>query len=399
MKKFLLSLMILIILFVSSCMKPSKPIDDNNQNNQKNIISETIILDKKVKITYPKTDKQKINQFLSIEIASIKNKIIGNKEVLQLVIDYNVLDNKELVSFIFEIEIVYLTRIKKIKKIYNFDYEKELLLVIDDYDLREYYLPLINKKLGIIEPFINYYEVLSFPYIINNEEIAFLITDTFNDLYINIEKKNISQICVDKVSKQLKKQVVLTFDDGPSKKTPELLKLLRKYDIKASFFILGTKANLHPEFVLEIAKDNHEIGNHSYSHRDFSKASIDEIIFEITTSQQLIKNIIGYAPLLFRFPYGAFTNDILPFIDMPIILWNVDSNDWRNISYEEKMANIFNYIPDKAIIIFHDFDNMDLNLIEETIIRLNELDYEFVTCYEYFNFRNIENIIGGKLYR
>ena len=80
MKKFLLSLMILIILFVSSCMKPSKPIDDNNQNNQKNIISETIILDKKVKITYPKTDKQKINQFLSIEIASIKNKIIGNKE-------------------------------------------------------------------------------------------------------------------------------------------------------------------------------------------------------------------------------------------------------------------------------------------------------------------------------
>ena len=103
--------------------------------------------------------------------------------------------------------------------------------------------------------------------------------------------------------------VSLSFDDGPHPDTtPELLQLLAKHQIKATFFLVGSRAEAYPELVQQIAAEGHEIGNHSFTHSYlislFSKGGWDE---ELASCQRTLFSILGYSPLIYRPPYGVST--------------------------------------------------------------------------------------------
>ena len=139
-----------------------------------------------------------------------------------------------------------------------------------------------------------------------------------------------------KISKLIGKQkkIILTFDDGPHPRTtPKVLKILKDRNIKAIFFILGLQAEKYPELVKQIHEDGHELGNHTYSHKDLTKISYSEVQREINKTSMLIKEAAGITPKYFRPPYGAINSKVIQSVTskgMDIVLWNIDPNDWKS---------------------------------------------------------------------
>ena len=143
------------------------------------------------------------------------------------------------------------------------------------------------------------------------------------------------------------KTVVLTFDDGPtSDLTPQVLDILKKYGIKATFFNKGNQASANPRSVKRVKAEGHLIGNHSYSHPNFHDISEQDQVNEVTTADQILKNVLG-KPKLFRYPYGnstCSTNVLVKSMGYDgIVGWHVDSCDWafsKTGSVDAKEAQI-----------------------------------------------------------
>ncbi len=133
------------------------------------------------------------------------------------------------------------------------------------------------------------------------------------------------------------KVVYLTFDDGPSSKvTPQVLDVLKQYNVKATFFALGKNVEKYPELAKRIADEGHSIASHSYSH-DFDTVYSDNegFLYELNSSKEAIKNIVGEENYtdIFRFPGGAFREERAAFKEIliqenvPFVNWNCMSGD------------------------------------------------------------------------
>lgn len=164
-----------------------------------------------------------------------------------------------------------------------------------------------------------------------------------------------------------KKVAYLTFDDGPSKNTPRILETLKKYNAKATFFVMGKSVEQYPELVKQEFEEGHSIGNHSYSHvyKDIY-ANKDSFFGEIRKTEELVGNIIGPENVmkLFRFPGGSYGDLRAPFRDYineigyKYVDWNALNSDadGRKFSAERGMSEIKKYCTDTGdvIILMHD---------------------------------------------
>jgi peptidoglycan/xylan/chitin deacetylase (PgdA/CDA1 family) len=128
-------------------------------------------------------------------------------------------------------------------------------------------------------------------------------------------------------------ELSLTFDDGPHPAyTPEALAILRRYGAKATFFLVGERAEAHPRLVQQIAADGHEIGNHSYHHVRFATLTLGEARNEIRRAEQAIRMTGVPYSRLFRPPYGKFIHQALLAgwqTRHTVWFWNVDLKDYR----------------------------------------------------------------------
>jgi peptidoglycan-N-acetylglucosamine deacetylase len=126
-------------------------------------------------------------------------------------------------------------------------------------------------------------------------------------------------------------RVALTFDDGPDIRfTPQVLDILAKHDVKATFFLIGARAGAHREITKRIHDEGHAIGNHTYWHPNLPNESLERLRWELTETEKVIEDIIGFKPRLFRSPYGALNEEIvktLSEMDHTVIGWDVDSVD------------------------------------------------------------------------
>jgi peptidoglycan-N-acetylglucosamine deacetylase len=186
------------------------------------------------------------------------------------------------------------------------------------------------------------------------------------------------------------KVVALTFDDGPHPKyTPLLLELLHKERVRATFFLLGKNAEQYPKITSWIYRAGHEIGNHSYSHREPKQLSRVQVYDEIKKTEKIIKNIVGRRPDHFRSPYGELTPSILKATydaGYQLINWNIDPRDWdRHRTAEVMTGSIKNKIRPGDIVLFHDGgDNQKemMTAVENLIHLLKANNYHFVTISE-----------------
>lgn len=157
------------------------------------------------------------------------------------------------------------------------------------------------------------------------------------------------------------KMVALTFDDGPSKTyTPQVLAVLKKYKIKATFFMCGAQVTYYPELVKQISCEGHEIANHSFSHPNLYKDKSKRgavIAAEVVKTNALIEKLVMIKPAYFRAPYNYRDVETIKAInDLGLIYvsWTFSVSDWEKPA-PEVMINIFkkNLIPG-SIILLHD---------------------------------------------
>ena len=187
--------------------------------------------------------------------------------------------------------------------------------------------------------------------------------------------------------RKLRKLVALTYDDGPSNATPLILDTLEKYGVKATFFVVGRdQVEYHKEALIRAYNDGMEIGSHTYDHRILSKSTQEQIWETMWKNDELLKEVIGFQPKIMRPTGGGINDTVRASIDRPMILWNIDTLDWK---YEDK-DTIVNTVKAEvhpgAIILMHDLiettGDSTWQATAEIVPWLLEQGYEPVTVSE-----------------
>jgi len=189
-------------------------------------------------------------------------------------------------------------------------------------------------------------------------------------------------------------KIALTFDDGPCKETEEILKVLKKEEIPATFFVLGKKLKKNPLFIKQIVKQGSEVGNHSYSHDSLLSKSSKKIIEEILQTDKLLLKQ-GIKTNLFRPPYSRFNLNLFGIakkLNKFIIIADTFSDDWKMIKKEKIIKNVLKSVRKGSILSFHDYiedfgRNLEIvEVLKALIPKLKEKGYKFVTVSDLLQF-------------
>ncbi|MEU4508856.1 polysaccharide deacetylase family protein [Nonomuraea wenchangensis] len=189
------------------------------------------------------------------------------------------------------------------------------------------------------------------------------------------------------------KCIALTFDDGPGKYAGTLLDTLKKYDAKATFFLEGQYAKSRPQYVKRMVAEGHELGNHSYSHPDFTKLEPGAIRSEIQKTQDAVKKAAGVEPKLLRPPYGLAdlqVSDIADEFGMPIILWTAGSEDWASKNVEAIKKKTLEVAKPNGIILMHDWVKQTVDAMPSIVKSLQAKGYHLVTVSDVIKDEGLE---------
>lgn len=195
-----------------------------------------------------------------------------------------------------------------------------------------------------------------------------------------------------------KPMVALTFDDGPSKYTPEILQVLKENNSAATFFVLGTEAERYKDTLNQIIENGNQVGNHTYNHEDLTKLSDDEVYRQVQGTDDIIYNASGYTAAIMRPPYGASDEELNEKISRPVIKWSIDTRDWENRNTQMILDNIFDNVKDGDIILMHDLYETTAEAAKIAIPKLIEMGYQLVTIDEMSRYRKSPLIAGQQYY-
>lgn len=154
-----------------------------------------------------------------------------------------------------------------------------------------------------------------------------------------------------------KKQVALTFDDGPDGKvTPAIVDILDEYKVKGNFFFLGRNVEAYPEVVKKAYNSGHLVLSHSYNHVELPKLSAKEIQIEIEQAGNSIKSVIGKEPSIIRTPYGETNKQVVEMAQQEgysVVLWSIDTLDWSQKEASNIVNNVMSHVRNGDIILMH----------------------------------------------
>ena len=190
--------------------------------------------------------------------------------------------------------------------------------------------------------------------------------------------------------------LVLTFDDGPDPRyTPAILDILSDYGVTATFFMVGEKVEQHPELARRVAEEGHEIGNHTYSHRNMYRLGRAQKEQEIDLAHDAIYRATGVEPHLFRPPRGMYDAQLLELLEerrYTMVLYSLSSQDWAEIHHGEMARLVLSRTRPGDILLFHDSGDLighergtrinTVRALPLIIEGLQEKGYAFVSTLE-----------------
>jgi len=200
------------------------------------------------------------------------------------------------------------------------------------------------------------------------------------------------------------KMVALTFDDGPGGDvTNHIMGKLRQVGGHATFFCLGERAACYQKTLQRMAAQGHEVASHSYSHEHLTRLSESQLRKDLSDAAGALEEFSGQQPLLLRPPYGAINDHMLERTDWPVILWSIDSEDWRycellckNRSEEQRQRDflkvvnsVLDYVRDGDIILMHDLYSFTQDVADVVIDELHHQGWKLVTVSELFAAKGI----------
>lgn len=269
------------------------------------------------------------------------------------------------------------------------------------------YIDLYSDKNNIFIDY-DYYEendkyyVTFYKYFFNgnilDSDNDYFVIDTYNDSIDRVDNVSYEfDFVYGKYSDNNSKMIALTFDDGPNYNTNKVLDILGKYNTRATFFVLGSKIKGNEYILKRIVDNGNEIGNHTYSHFLLTRYGEDIIRREIENTNNLIFDVTGEYPKLFRPSYGSYNNKIKNISNMPIIIWNIDTLDWKYHSSKRIVNRVINKVKDGDIVLMHDVYSSTSNALDILIPILLDSGYSFVTVSELFYYKGI-SLEEGKVY-
>lgn len=179
-----------------------------------------------------------------------------------------------------------------------------------------------------------------------------------------------------------KKMVALTYDDGPSIYTPRILKTLKENNSVATFFVVGNRVPMYSDTVKKAYGMGCEIGNHTYEHKILTRADAAGIRNQVSRTNVAVKKITGTDPIVMRPPGGAVNNMVKSQTGMPMILWSIDTLDWRTRNAASTKTAVLDHVKDGDIVLMHDLYEATANASTTIIPTLVERGYQLVTVSE-----------------
>ena len=189
--------------------------------------------------------------------------------------------------------------------------------------------------------------------------------------------------------------VALTFDDGPSAYTPQLLDILKENNVKATFFILGKSAKIQKKTLQRAFEEGHEIENHTWDHKNLVKLTDEQIRKEVEKTDSILVELIGQKATYLRPPYGSFNRHVRSIVKKPYILWTVDPLDWKSRDTQLITKKLSAAEPG-TILLAHDTHKETVDAIPQVIKNLKAKGYHFVTVKKLFEDKKLKN---GEKYR
>lgn len=194
-----------------------------------------------------------------------------------------------------------------------------------------------------------------------------------------------------------KPMVALTFDDGPyTPVTSRILKVLKKYDARATFFVVGNRVPSYEDMVKQAYEQGNEIATHTYNHANLTKLNKKQIKSELDKSKKVIKDVIGCSFSALRPPGGSINDTMRNTIKVPMIYWSVDTEDWKSRN-KKSVLNECKVIQDGDIVLMHDLYPSTADAVEKLVPRLIKEGYQLVTVDELLYYNGIK-AEAGKVY-
>lgn len=388
MKKLLI---LLVLLTFTGCTK-----------EKYNYIHTSINKDKEFSIIeYPVFGIFELDNAISKDINHIKNEFNNSKKEdseLNIDFEYQII-NENYISIIIKAT----TFIdKKEEKMYTYLFDKNNNKFIDIGDIlnkkelitniKKEFKAKYNKKINNSVNLDKYYIGKNYlTFYINLSKKEYLIQIPLEDIKFNFVINEKNKLDVDNINSIKKEEktidinkpiVALTFDDGPSKYTNEILDILKDNDICATFFVLGNKVPYGQETLLKMLENGNEIGNHTYNHKWLAHLDEIEIKNQISKTQEVIFEYTRYLPKVFRPSYGDIPKEMRKEINLEVTLWNVDTLDWKLKNKTQIIKRATRNTKDGDIILMHDTYKRTKDALPEIINTLKKKGFQFVTISE-----------------
>lgn len=359
---------------------------------------------------YPKFDIKKLDEAIqSYQENEIETDLKQNRKIIILV-DY---DSQEIydtyISIAFHQKLMdqHGKELKTTTTTINYDKKRDRLMSHEDV-LRRDYLSILkviaNKEK--LDPNAITGDTLD-TFVLDDNEVTFYLHHDVTraialpyidySTYIALTNENIPSLYQkDPVTSTVKDEnidpnqpmVAFTFDDGPSELTLQLMDAFDQYDANATFFVIGSRAEQHPDIVKEIAQRGFELGNHTWSHeKELTQMSDTQLHQEIYDTQDAIFQATGKDPIFLRPPYGSYDDNVLEASSMSIAYWGVDSQDWRSRNVKAIKKEILSQVFDGAIILEHDIYDTSVEATIELLPELKAKGYQIVGLNTLMNYR------------
>lgn len=186
-----------------------------------------------------------------------------------------------------------------------------------------------------------------------------------------------------------KPMVALTFDDGPTRKyTSAILDALKEHNASATFFILGNRAENAPDLLQRMVLEGSEIGNHTFSHKQLTTLSKENIEEEISATQETIYGITHRYPDVIRPPYGSKNDTVLQCAQgKRVVTWTLDTRDWAVKDAQKIVDYVMKTVKDGDIILMHDLYETSAQAAVILISQLSDEGYQLVTVSDIYSYR------------
>lgn len=196
-----------------------------------------------------------------------------------------------------------------------------------------------------------------------------------------------------------KKLVALSFDDGPYlETTPRLLDILKEKQVAATFFMLGGRVDAVPEVAQRAEKEGHEVESHSLQHANLAWYGAEALVGDMNATGEIFNRVLGHGPKYLRPPYGAISQLMREQVELPLMLWSVDTRDWESKDAGAVRERVRQDVFDGAVVLMHDIYDSTVDAVPGVIDDLRADGYELVTIEKMVELRQKEPLERGVAY-